>query len=127
MKESKKNLYYKYLQSNEWFELRVKALKRDNYKCLLCKKDITESTSQIHHLHYNFLCAENELLSLASLCKECHCNHHKLELIDSVKYWKQHKVMKKIVRSKHKVRTVKVTLPNYMKGSTKITEDCPWS
>ena len=52
----------------EWQELRIKALERDDYKCV---KD-NKPTVDVDHIMPLCLGGENRLSNLQSLCKECH-------------------------------------------------------
>lgn len=64
--------YEDYLQTDHWYELRRKALKRANYKCQKCYH---QDHLQIHHLTY-----ERRGLELPEdlivLCSKCHKKNH---------------------------------------------------
>lgn len=56
----------------KWEQVREKALKRDNYKCVVCGKPAT----QVHHIHLRSKRKDllYEINNLVSLCNKCH-NH----------------------------------------------------
>jgi hypothetical protein len=64
--------YEKYLNSNEWKELRQRILNRDKYICQICK---TNKAVQVHHLTYKRLGNEQDF-DLISVCLPCHELEH---------------------------------------------------
>lgn len=65
--------YQKYLDSDEWHEIREKVLQRDNYTCQGC---LLRRATCVHHLTYENI--KDELCyQLVSLCKECHEKAHR--------------------------------------------------
>lgn len=64
--------YNIYLQSEHWRNLRLIALKRDNYICQSCKQ---EKATEVHHLTYKNLGNES-LDELISYCRVCHEKVH---------------------------------------------------
>jgi len=70
-KKQKINPYYNFYQSEEWKQLRRKALQRDNYTCQECN---SKESLHVHHLKYRFI--SNLLEDLITLCKFCHANKH---------------------------------------------------
>lgn len=67
-----KKQYYKYLKSKTWLKKRNRVLRRDNYRCFICNRQVP---LHIHHLTYDRVF--HELLSdLISLCSWCHANLH---------------------------------------------------
>ena len=75
--------YRKYLQSDQWKAKRRLVLEFMGYKCVKCRKQLTESTANIHHLSYERV--RNETLDdLIPLCKECHkLEHSKTHLLQT--------------------------------------------
>lgn len=69
--------YYKYIESDEWYELREKCFERDEYVCRLCG---SSENLQAHHLSYERL-GMNELSDLVTLCRKCHQAVHKHTII----------------------------------------------
>ena len=67
-----RDYYDTYLKSIKWHLLRVKALTRDEYKCVACK---STDTLQLHHKHYQTL-GEESLDDVITLCKKCHGLFH---------------------------------------------------
>ena len=68
-KLTRKELYYRYLKSAQWRNLRKQALIRDNYKCVLCGK---VDKLEVHHLFYSNMIGEDDLAQLITLCGYCH-------------------------------------------------------
>lgn len=64
--------YIEYLTSDRWASLRIKILKRDNYKC-----KCGEEATQVHHLTYERREAELDQ-DLVSICRKCHRKEHGL-------------------------------------------------
>jgi len=75
--------YREYLQSDEWKIKRKLVLEFMGYQCVKCRKPLTESTANIHHLSYERV--KNETLNdLIPLCKECHkLEHSKTHLLQT--------------------------------------------
>ena len=68
-----------------WLEIREECLKRDNYKCIICKKPAT----QVHHIHLRSK-RKDLLYSLNNLCSLCDKHHfHK----GMEKYFEQTKLI----------------------------------
>ena len=61
----------------KWKSLRVKVLKRDNFKCLNCGSN---SNLCCHHNYYikGNLLWEYPLNAFQTLCKDCHDNFHRI-------------------------------------------------
>lgn len=60
--------YDKYIQSPEWKRRRVDILRRDKYRCRVCREG---DRLDVHHLNYDRLGKERNS-DLASLCRQCH-------------------------------------------------------
>ncbi len=66
--------FREYISSKEWKELKEERLKKDNYKCVLCK---SQERLTCHHLTYKRIFKE-EINDLISLCKKCHSRIHSI-------------------------------------------------
>lgn len=92
---------------NEWRKLRLKALIRDDHKCINCSS--TEKL-HVHHVTYNF---NNEnirivpLSSLFTLCKSCHNELHKLVEIKDIKNYNTIKRIKSKLSRFNKIKATK--------------------
>jgi len=80
----------KFYKSKEWMILRLKALKRDNYECQLCKAaGRYHKAENVHHMkevktHPNLSLTLN---NLQCLCLKCHNEvHDRLESTRKNKY-----------------------------------------
>lgn len=62
--------YSDFLQSPEWRALREKVIMRDGCACHMCK---SRNNLRVHHLSYDDLLDENNLITL---CDKCHENVH---------------------------------------------------
>jgi hypothetical protein len=61
--------YADYLQSETWKAIRVRVLKRDNYRCHGC----TRRAFQVHHTSYSAdVLAGRNIKPLVAICRECH-------------------------------------------------------
>ena len=58
--------------TKEWYDLRTKVINRDKFTCQKCKKILTKSELNVHHLIPYRFCQENKEQNLISLCKSCH-------------------------------------------------------
>ncbi len=76
MKQTKKEKYHQYLNSDEW---KIKRLEVINKKWCNCEKCWSDKDIQIHHWTYRRLYKE-EIKDLFVLCNNCHYELHK-------KYW----------------------------------------
>jgi hypothetical protein len=72
----RKNLYYDYLQSNEWKEKSTAAKERDNYTCQICG---AIDDLDVHHLTYKHVLTQDGEINaneysfeLVTLCHTCH-------------------------------------------------------
>jgi hypothetical protein len=69
--DSWNDIYFKYLESDDWKKLRMIILERDKYQCQICY----QQANDVHHLTYAHL--KNEyLFELISLCRDCHDNKY---------------------------------------------------
>ena len=66
--------YAEYLKSDVWIKKRIKALKRDKFKCVHCGKRAT----QVHHKVYT-IWGKEKLKHLESVCGDCHKTIHDLQ------------------------------------------------
>lgn len=64
--------YNLYLQTNHWQKVKRKALKRADYKCMLCS---SRKELQIHHNNYDCLFIERRS-DVVCLCQACHKTFH---------------------------------------------------
>lgn len=64
--------YAAYLVSDHWKALRLRVLKRDGHRCVLCRGD---KNLQVHHDRYDSLGAE-PLRILKTFCDLCHRRVH---------------------------------------------------
>jgi len=70
----------KYSKSLEWAEVRRRVRKRDNYKCVDCKKPVKKGDrSVVHHEYYDYWGQGNkeEVDSCVLLCPVCHNKRHR--------------------------------------------------
>jgi hypothetical protein len=77
LKEDKKRLI-KSWKNNQWLEFSLKVKRRDNFRCLKCKKAEGEVILQVHHRRYieNAKPWEYPLSDCVTLCKYCHAVEH---------------------------------------------------
>jgi len=75
---NRKNVYRTYLNSKEWYDRKVIALKYAEYKCSRCGE--TENL-EVHHLNYETVGNEN-ISDLFVCCKDCHSKFHNLTRVD---------------------------------------------
>jgi len=61
------------LSAEKWEPLRLRALKRDDYRCCNCHK---RKKLDIHHIVPVTAGGRNTLSNLVSLCRECHASIH---------------------------------------------------
>ena len=65
--------------TKEWHKLRVKALIRDGYKCVVCKKDVRgKKQSRVDHIKNvkDFPHLAWEITNLQTLCSTCDNRKH---------------------------------------------------
>lgn len=80
--EIKKMPYSQFLNSNYWLNVRMEVLKRDDFKCIICKRN---NNLQVHHNTYRHHYKEHlHLEDLDTLCDICHKIYHE-EINDKVK------------------------------------------
>jgi len=83
---NKMNEYKDYIASKGWLKLTKERLKKDDFKCVLCKA--TEKLT-CHHITYQRLFSE-EINDLIILCARCHSRIHRISPpIDQPKFSKQ--------------------------------------
>ena len=65
--------YKKYIKSPEWKAKESQRMEIDNFKCVMCGRDIFHTRSmQVHHVSYFHLGFENVYTDLATMCGRCH-------------------------------------------------------
>ena|SRR5690606_32584214 len=66
--------YQDFLESEYWGIVRSMVMKRDGYKCIICK---STKRLQVHHDTYrNHFKEHRNLKDLMVLCRDCHYEHH---------------------------------------------------
>lgn len=66
--------YAVFLASKYWCVVRAMVLKRDDYKCVICK---SKDRLEVHHDTYkNHFNEHRNLKDLMTLCRLCHKEHH---------------------------------------------------
>jgi hypothetical protein len=76
-KQEWRDLYHRYLCSDEWKQKREQRLLIDNYKCFFnYSKGCDAVNLQIHHIHYNNI-GNEKMEDLVTLCINCHAEIHK--------------------------------------------------
>jgi 5-methylcytosine-specific restriction endonuclease McrA len=72
--DDKRKIYYDYLKSSEWNNVRNLILERDEHKCIRCKSTYN---LQAHHTTYQNIFNESKHLEdLVTLCFDCHKKEH---------------------------------------------------
>ena len=98
------SMYKNYIQSKEWFDMKIDLLQIRGCKCEICQIAKSPCKIQMHHITYKNLYNEspNELMLL---CNKCHMKIHGLI--------KKKKVKKnKVKRKKHLKRKANDTYSN---------------
>lgn len=72
---NRQKAYRAYLQTDQWKELRRKAIARDGGKCLRCGSVFR---LQVHHTCYRGKFENSLLEDLETVCRECHGREHGL-------------------------------------------------
>lgn len=70
--------YKQYLQTDEWKETRMKALRRADFKCQLCGGG---GLLNVHHNNYKNR-GNEQTADLITLCADCHKTYHKIGVED---------------------------------------------
>lgn len=70
---TRKELYYDYLKSSRWAELRAEAIELSGGKCQVCN-DVDDL--HVHHRQYPEVFGEEPLSFLTVLCRRCHKMFH---------------------------------------------------
>lgn len=81
-KKDDRRLYYEYIESPLWHEIRNQIIASSPY-CEGCGKSENEVKLVAHHKSYNNLCFEDETGDCAVMCGECHMEIHR----DPEAYW----------------------------------------
>lgn len=70
--------YNRYLQSDHWKQLRLIVLKRDEYRCQNCFRQVAEQTAHVHHLTYVGFerVGKSFAFECVTLCALCHVEFH---------------------------------------------------
>jgi len=76
---------------HDWSYLKSQALKRDNYKCVLCQN--TKTSLEVDHIRPVALFPELqwELSNLQTLCIDCHKNKTAMDILE-INYQKKKKL-----------------------------------
>ena len=72
--------YKNYMKSGIWRSKRKEALRKDDYKCVICE----EGATVVHHWYYTLPYGKEKRHQLGSMCDRCHMYIHD-EHDDSVK------------------------------------------
>ncbi len=68
--------YNEYIRTHpRWQKVRQERLKFDNYKCVVCGKDVRDVAYQTHHLCYQRL-GHERLRDVITMCPGCHKEFH---------------------------------------------------
>ena len=73
-----KEVYYNYLNSKVWFEIREKVLDRDLRRCRACN---SSKSLKVHHRVYPEIYGKESLVDLITLCDSCHELFHGIKSI----------------------------------------------
>jgi len=71
--------YAEYMESNEWYWKKKKALSRAGHKCQRCDRKNIEL--HVHHKKYPKVLGTEPSTWLEVLCINCHAEHHKEKLL----------------------------------------------
>lgn len=67
-------------RNNSWYFVRKDILRRDNYKCSICKKKLRKAQLDVDHIIPVRMGGKLfEKANLRTLCKECHKSKSKLD------------------------------------------------
>jgi len=72
-RQKKMEDHLKYLQTDDWNQIRLHILKRDNYTCVMCGRN--GGRLYVHHKTYQRWSKEH-LNDLITLCYNCHEEIH---------------------------------------------------
>lgn len=72
-KKTKKRKSNKHWNRSIWPTIRKYRQHLDGYKCVRCG---SRKNLQCHHLHYDYIDDEREILSVRTLCHDCHRKVH---------------------------------------------------
>ena len=70
--QADKDLYYPYLHSELWKNIRRKRIERDGFQCVMCG---SAKNLNVHHITYDCLYRE-DVTDLVTVCKKCHEKLH---------------------------------------------------
>ena len=69
--------YHDYIKKHpRWQKVRQTRLKFDNYKCVVCQRDLRGEPYQTHHLSYQRLGRER-IRDVVTMCDSCHHTFHR--------------------------------------------------
>lgn len=72
----RKRAYLNYLRSEHWKTLRLKAFKRDGFRCVRCG---SSRNLHGHHKRYRKFLHGCSVGDIETLCQKCHEKHHRQE------------------------------------------------
>src|SRR5262249_19486202 len=64
------------MAADQWREIRVQILNRDNFRCVSCSTPVKSEDADIHHLLPKSMGGSDDLSNLVTLCDGCHASHH---------------------------------------------------
>lgn len=76
---TRRQQYYRYLESSHWRELRQQAFIRDGFKCTQCGSGLN---LRGHHKRYQKNLEETKLSEVQTLCNSCHEALHREKAIN---------------------------------------------
>ncbi len=77
--------YHQYLHSKQWHRKRYAVIRRADFKCEACNKEIGYN-GNVHHKTYNNIFNE-PMTDLIYLCKSCHFDVHLYKYNELTDQW----------------------------------------
>ncbi len=74
--------YQDYLLTDEWKDIRKRAIERAGHRCQLCNNG--EDILSVHHRCYNDSIQEIDIMDLVVLCRACHAVFHRSKKLKKV-------------------------------------------
>jgi 5-methylcytosine-specific restriction endonuclease McrA len=71
---TRKQRYYRYLESDHWRRLRHLAFQRDGYRCTVCGRT---NNLRGHHKRYHEVLEHCTVDDIQTMCQPCHDAHHR--------------------------------------------------